>query len=169
MEHADGDTLIRDELGLCLGETRVDVAVINGRLEGYEIKSARDRLDRLEQQAELYGRVLDVAVLVAAERHVERALPRLPVWWGVWCASADADGVRLSEVRSAGTNPGTDRFSVAQLLWREEALEELQARGAARGLARATRWRLWEALADSLSAEDLGSVVRRRLRARQGW
>ncbi len=163
------DTLVRHELGLCLGATRVDVAAINGTLAGCEIKGARDKLTRLPHQVELYGRVLDEAVLVVEPKYADRAAGYLPDWWGVWQVDSDGDDVRLVEARPAGRNPGSDPLAVAQLLWREEVFEELQAREAARGLARATRWRLWEALVEALPPNELGSVVRTRLKARRAW
>jgi len=36
------DTLIREELGVCQGIARVDLAVVNGSVHGYEIKSEQD-------------------------------------------------------------------------------------------------------------------------------
>lgn len=60
-------------------------------------------------------------------------------------------------------------MSAAQLLWRDEAYDELVRREAARGFARATRWRLWEALCELLTLEELTRVVRDRLKARREW
>lgn len=163
-------TLLRDELGLCLGATRVDVAAINGQLSGCEIKGAQDTLSRLPRQVDIYGQVLDEAVLVVESKNAARAADHVPGWWGLW--QVEASGRRVvvvTELRPAGSNPGSDPLAVAQLLWRLEALEELQARGAAAGLARATRWRLWEALAALLPPDELGAVVRARLKARRDW
>jgi hypothetical protein len=162
-------TLLRDELGLCLGATRVDVAAINGHLTGCEIKGDRDRLSRLPHQVELYGRVLDVAVLVTGPKYAQKVVGHVPEWWGVWQA-VERDGTTLIEqVRASGTNPAPDPLSVAQLLWRDEVYAELQARDAAAGLARATRWRLWEELVAVLPPVELGQVVRERLKARRDW
>lgn len=163
------DTLLRDELGLCLGATRVDVAAVNGKLTGCEIKGAQDKLTRLERQIELYGQVLNEAVLVVESKHAAKAVNLVPGWWGVWQAEPDGDRAVLTELRAAGVNPQTVPLSVAQLLWRDEAFEELAARDAAGGLARATRWRLWAALVDVLPADELGQVVRARLKARRAW
>jgi len=41
------DTLIVEELGLCQGIARVDLAVVNGSVHRYEIKSESDTLTRL--------------------------------------------------------------------------------------------------------------------------
>lgn len=37
--HSSTPTRILDELGLCEGDVRVDVATVNGELSGFEIKS----------------------------------------------------------------------------------------------------------------------------------
>lgn len=168
-DHAHPETLVRDELGLCVGNARVDVAVINGHLAGYEIKSERDRLDRLERQVGIYGLVLDIVVLVAAAKHVERAGDRIPSWWGLWLAEPSDSVVRLSEVRAAAPNPRVDPLAVAQLLWRPEALALLTERGLDRGMRTANRWRLWGALVELLEPQDLATEVRARLRARPLW
>lgn len=77
----DDSTFVLDELGLCQ-QVRVDVAVINGRMSGYELKSERDTLRRLPAQIDVYSRVLDFATLVVAQKHHDHALPLLPDWWG---------------------------------------------------------------------------------------
>ena len=44
-EHAgDAGTLIIEELGLCQHDSRIDVAAVNGELNGFEIKSDSDTL-----------------------------------------------------------------------------------------------------------------------------
>lgn len=48
------ERLVVEELGLFHGASRVDLAVVGRSLHGYEIKSDRDSLDRLEQQAADY-------------------------------------------------------------------------------------------------------------------
>ena len=85
-QHGDEpDTIIRHEVGICAGKRRIDMAVVNGELTGYEIKSDMDTLARLVGQANAYGSVLDRVVLVTTERHVDSALPLLPDWWGRYC------------------------------------------------------------------------------------
>lgn len=53
-ELASPDTTLIEELGLCQGLARIDLATVGGVLHGYEIKSNRDRLSRLASQAETY-------------------------------------------------------------------------------------------------------------------
>lgn len=162
-------TVLRDELGLCLGATRVDVAAINGSLTGCEIKGSRDRLTRLAHQVEMYGQVLDYALLVVEPKLAPAAPHLVPKWWGLWQVT-DLDGaVELTELRQPQQNPGTVPLSVAQLLWRDEVYDELAKRDAARGLVKATRWRLWAALVELLEPDELAAVVRERVKARREW
>ena len=44
------DTIVLDELGLCHGDVRIDVASVNGELSGYEIKRHADTLARRPKQ-----------------------------------------------------------------------------------------------------------------------
>jgi hypothetical protein len=169
-EHAaEPNTLIRHELGLCAGNRRVDVAVINGELAGWEIKSDVDTLARLAGQADAYGRVLDRATLVTTEKYVTRAATLLPGWWGLAVVAPGSPRPTLIAVRAGELNRSIDPFSVAQLLWRSEALDELRESHLSRGLANKARHYVWERLVESLSLEDLQSVVRTRLRARVDW
>lgn len=169
-EHPEDDsTYVFDELGLCQ-QVRVDVAVINGRMSGYELKSERDTLRRLPAQVDVYSRVLDFATLVVAEKHHDHALPLLPDWWGVLLASPDGNGsVALTEVRAASENPHQDAFALAQLMWRDEALAILAARGVDRGVRTKARHYVWRRISESIPLEELREIVRTTLKERQGW
>ena len=169
-EHADDlkNTLILDEVGLC-GEVRVDVAVINGVLSGFELKSAKDSLRRLPKQVEIYSQVLDYAVLVVAENHLKKATQLLPEWWGILVATQDEGCTRLHDERKCVLNEELDPVSLAQLLWRDEALEELMRRGQDRGVRTKPRWEVWSRLSQALEVGELRDVVRARLKERQSW
>ena len=169
-EHGDDpDTIIRHEVGICAGTRRIDMALVNGELTGYEIKSDMDTLARLTGQAEAYGSVLDRAILVTTERHLEGALAMLPNWWGIIVAYAEQGNVLLETFRNPGLNDRYDAFALAQLLWREEALDELRLRGMGRGLSNKARHYVWIALVDAILVNDLRSIVRTRLKARPEW
>ncbi len=43
----DSDTIILDELRLRHGAARIDVALVNGIIHGFELKSEKDTLKRL--------------------------------------------------------------------------------------------------------------------------
>lgn len=163
------DTIIRHEVGICAGKRRIDVAIINSEISGYEIKSDEDTLNRLEGQAETYGHVLDRATLVTTKRHLDSALRMLPNWWGVMVARIEHGDICLESVREPALNDQYDAFSLAQLLWREEALKELRLRDKDQGLSKKARYYVWIALADAVSLNDLRSIVRARLKVRPAW
>lgn len=159
--------LIRHELGLCAGARRVDLAVISDeQMTGYEIKSDTDTLARLAGQAKAYGQVFDRMVLVATDRHLDRALDLLPPWWEILRAAPAPGGPVLEQLRAGAPNPDQEAFALAQVLWREEALAELRARGLAKGLTGARRWILWRHLAQALPTTDLARLARSSLRTR---
>jgi hypothetical protein len=169
-EHRGRRTVYRREWSIGVGATRVDVAAINGRIIGCEVKSARDNFGRLSSQVELYSAVLDTAVLaVEGPNAAERAGHLLPDWWGIWLARSTECGAVLDVVREPRPNPVPDSLSIAQLLWRDEAYAVLDRRNLSAGLRKATRWRLWEALAEQLPLHELQSEVRGAIKARQEW
>jgi hypothetical protein len=169
-QHRRRQTVYRREWSIGLGATRIDVAAINGSITGCEVKSAQDNFARLESQARLYSAVLDTAILVVeGEAASRRASSIIPKWWGLWSASKADQHVELAVLREPSTNPAPDPFSIAQLLWRDEAYDILDRRQLAAGLQRATRWRLWQALADQLALSVLQREVRQTIKARPDW
>jgi hypothetical protein len=159
------DTLIVEELGLCQGIARVDLAVVNGSVHGYEIKSERDTLARLPGQTDVYNRTLDFVTIVAAPNHSRKICTLVPRWWGIW-AVEDGPDLRLQKVRESSRNPGVDPYSLVQLLWRDEAFQALLERDLARGLKSKPREELWRRLASELTPRELGEIVRDRLKQR---
>lgn len=168
-----GDTLIVHELSLCQAEARVDVAAVNGRLVGYEIKTGVDTLVRLPRQQEVYSRVLDRVWLVADGRHIHPAMALIPDWWGVMRITDRHGACHLQVVRRSKLNENVDPNSLVRLLWRDEVLCELEAIGLADKLSRAPKRVLWHALASAvpsrLSLPQLQSRVRARLKSRGDW
>jgi hypothetical protein len=169
-QHASelSNTRFVDELGLC-GEVRVDVAVLNGALSGYELKSAADTLQRLPKQVEYYSKVLDFAVLVVADNHAEAAAELLPKWWGLTLAVAAGEQVALTVTRAPQRNPDIDAYSLALLLWRDEALSALAERQLDKGVRSKSRSLICQRLADTLPIEELRDLVREQLKARADW
>lgn len=165
----DPSTRYIDELGLLQGANRVDIAVVNGQLHGYEIKSDRDTLQRLPAQAAMYNRVFDTVTLVTGGRHLEPVMQLIPEWWGVQRSDMRDGSIHLIEIRPAACNTHIDPYAIAQLLWRDETLVVLTELGLARGLSGKPRRLLWKRLVDSLSADALREIVRHQLKSRQAW
>ena len=165
----DVDTRIVQEMGVWAGTVRIDVAVINGELSGFELKSDRDTLERLPTQAALYSRVFDRVTLVMGERHLNKAQALIPDWWGIQ-AAVEANGtVLMSDTRSALRNPSPDPYLVAELLWKTEAIEVLDGFGLARGWRSKAVNLLHRRLVDELSFSVLSEQVRQMLKKRGAW
>lgn len=162
--HAAGPTRILDELGLCEGDVRVDVALINGELSGFEIKSPADTLARWAKQCRVYSKVLDRAWLVATDKSLEAAKP--PAWWGLMRIVETTDQLGIRVLRDAKPNPTPDALAIAQLLWHAEALEALERRGLARGVRSKRRSFAWQRMVETMTLDEIRAAVRDALRAR---
>lgn len=166
----DSNTVVVEELGLFRGAARADIVVISGSLKGYEIKSGRDTLSRLANQAVMYSRVFDTVTIVLADRHVEGAARIIPGWWGIEVAVSDPPaGLWLSKIRTESPNPGVDPFALVQLLWRDEALTLLAQFSPSEKLDDRPRSFLWHALAASVPMTELKALVRTCLKNRRRW
>jgi len=166
---SDPDTLIIEELGLCQGAARIDLAVINCAVHGYEIKSEQDTLERLPSQQAIYDKVLGTLSIVTADRHIERIESSVPRWWGLIKAISVGGKVELITLREAKQNPTVDPSSLVQLLWSNEVLEVLIQHGLEKGLAGKPRRLLWARLVENLPPDEISLVVRDRLKVRGRW
>ena len=162
--HAGTDTVVLEELGLCQGDVRVDVAAVNGELSAFEIKSPSDTLARWAKQQRIYSKVVDRAWLVASMRALDSANP--PAWWGQIAIFELDDRLALRVVKLSGLNPKRDPLSVAKLLWRAEALEVLANAGRARGVMTKSRKVIWKRLIESVELDDLRAAVCAALKRR---
>lgn len=163
------DSRVVDELGLMEGSYRIDVAVVNGKLHGYEIKSAADNLDRLPTQQASYNKIFDKLTLVVDACHMESALNLVPQCWGLIVAQNVYGKAELNEIWPPRQNYAIDPYCLSQLLWRDEAWEILKQRKIGRGLWDKPRKVLWRTLAANVPIEDLKEIVRHTLKNRQGW
>jgi hypothetical protein len=100
---------------------------------GFEVKSGRDRLDKLAHQIPAYELFCDRCWLVLDPKH---GVPELPYHWGIMLANTQEDGsVALQVLKDASANPmeWTDRTKkIADYLWSDEvkaALRHLKKRG----------------------------------------
>jgi hypothetical protein len=163
----DPSALIVEEVSICHGRSRVDMALVDERLHGFEIKSQVDSLSRLPGQLRDYGCVFDEVTLVIGLKHLTGVLKGLPSWCGIILAERVEGEVLLEPFRQGTQNLHRDPFSLAQLLWREEALEVLQRHGCDRGVRSKPRAALWQRLAESLALDDLAEEVREAMKARK--
>lgn len=167
-EHYDDpSTKIVDEMGIWSSSVRIDIAVINGQLAGYELKSARDNLDRLPRQVSFYNDVFDTMTLVVAENHLAKAVRLIPPWWGLIVASSSASSVvTLTDERPANKNSAVKPIQLARLLWKDECLEILNQYNLLKGFRSQPLPLLHERIAEHINLEMLANEVRTSLKRR---
>jgi hypothetical protein len=166
----DPTTLVIEELGLRHGAGRIDIAVVNGDLHGYELKSDHDTLRRLPRQVGVYNSVLDRVTLVVTSHHLPQASQMIPQWWDVLLAEGNSPGeITFRIVQAGGPNPDISALAVVKLLWRDEALGLLEGLGAAEGLRSKPRRVIYGRLVELLDLHEIRTHVRNQLRARKDW
>lgn len=166
----DPSTIIINELGIRQGTARVDIAVVNSRLHGYEIKSAHDDLRRLSRQTQLYSEVFDHITLVVTEQHADEVLEYIPEWWELMIAvSANSDReIQFELAREGKNNPEIIARSLAEFLWRDEALAILRQKKAAKGYLSKPRSAIWDRLCEVCDLPEIQELVRAHLKTRVG-
>ena len=158
--------LIVEEFGC--KSARADVAVINGSLHAYEIKSDSDSLDRLPSQMDAYEGVFEYVTLVCGHRLLDHAKSVIPIWWGLQRAENKNGSVQLKELRAPRLNPCQDTLALARMLWKTEALSCLRKHGHKVVTSRHSAIEVSQAVADRISVSVLTDEVRQAIKARGG-
>lgn len=162
---------IIQELGISHGVVRIDIAVVNGIMHGYEIKSDQDTLQRLPEQMKMFNSVFDKMTLVVGKIHLYDAINIVPDWWSIVLAKIDANNnVFFHTIREADDNQEQVAVSIARLLWKEEALQILEEQKKADGVRSKQREFIYKKLANELDTNFLKERVRHTLLAsRRDW
>jgi hypothetical protein len=155
-----------EELPLNEGRTYADLVVVGPHLLGFEIKSPLDDLSRLTRQLEDYRPVFDEVTLVIGLKHLTGILSQVPDWCGILLVSRVAGEAEVEPFRDPQRNLQRDRFSLAQLLWRGEALGVCERHGFDWGVRSKPRRDIWRRLAERLPVDQLAFEVREALRQR---
>jgi hypothetical protein len=154
------DLSVLDEVVIGHGITRIDLLIVNGDLHGFELKSDRDTLARLQHQVRLYNQVLNRATLVVGYHHAYEALKMVPEWWGVKLVHQGKNGaIHFQEARRPDRNPSREVLSLSKLLWREEALALLKDYGLADGFERKIRREIYTRVANTIPIDIIQSRV----------
>ena len=159
--------LVLEELGICRGQVRVDLAVVDDVFHGYEIKSDRDNLRRLVRQVDFYSDVFDRATLVVGDRHLSEATDSLPRWWGITRFVIKEGRVVFRPIRHARPNPGRVPRALVEFLWRDEVLTLLKARDLDIGVRSKPRRELWDRMCSYFELDDIADAVKAHLTARK--
>ncbi len=113
-------TLVVEEMEVCAGRARIDMAIVCDRLIGIEIKGPKDDLYRLPGQVDHYSKCFDIVVLVVHEELAVDALELIPSWWGVVTGS-DVSGLYTYTLKRRPTrNKHAELDALLALLWKDE-------------------------------------------------
>lgn len=168
--HAAANVLVIDELGLQHGSCRADIAIVNGRMIGYEIKGETDSLKRLREQVRSYSAVFDQATVITTTKHRRKVMAKIPRWWGVIiCHAAPRRKITFETWRAAKMNERVKSLAVARLLWKGEVAAMLGKLGEPKSIQRQPRAKLYERLTEILELPQLQRRVRNCLRRRTNW
>ena len=83
------------------GNCKADAVILNGTSTVYEIKSERDKLDRLEKQLYEYLRIFDLVQVITCENYISTLERTIPMQVGIQVLS---DRFTISENRPAESN-----------------------------------------------------------------
>lgn len=167
----DPSTLVVEELGLDFGRNRVDIAVVNGELHGYELKSDSDNLIRLPAQVLSYSAVMDKATLVVGEKHAKEAIDMIPNWWGIKIASMTNNGsISLLTERRNKKNRNILPLELVKLMWKDELLETLSTKIEIDWkIRKMKRNDIYHLMIDTFSIDEIRDYVRLAMKSRTGW
>lgn len=161
--------LLVEEMEVCLGRARVDLAIIADLLIGVEIKGPKDDVTRLPHQALAYSKCFDRMVLLVDESLVDKARPLIPTWWGVVVAMRCQGQFEYRFERRPRLNPDLDIEALLSLLWRDEidllSQDLLGTSTKPRSTKRAIRMELRKHIADDV----LHHATLNKLRNRSDW
>lgn len=164
------DTVIINELDVCAGVSRVDIAVINGKIHGYEIKSKQDNLERLSSQAESYNCVFDTMTIVTYKSHLEKIKSIVPKWWGIMCIDEKNDKIILKNIRKPKENSNVNIQNVAMLLWKDEMIDLLlNYSDITSGYKNKSRYDLSYMIQKYIDRDTVQEYVRNVLKYRSNW
>ena len=163
-------TIVVDEMDICAGNSRVDIAVINGSLHGYEIKSKQDSLERLPGQIKDYNKIFDTMTIVGFENHIEKINILVPEWWEIKSVKETDGGIKLSTVRRGKRNKNVDINSLVLLLWRDEMINIIiNHSNIFKGYKSKTRRQLGQLIVKNIDKNSIINFVRETLKSRNSW
>lgn len=162
--------LIVQELGIEHSKSVIDLAVINDKIHGFEIKSAQDNLCRLDRQLDTYSRNLENLTFVAASKHIGRLEEKLPLWCGIYeVTDGNSDTLKFRIIRKSKLNPEVQVYFVAHLLWKHEAIKILSELNMPYKIGNLNRKALYRIISNELSLQELTCFIKRFMLNRKDW
>ncbi|MCR5790638.1 MAG: sce7726 family protein [Lachnospiraceae bacterium] len=140
---------------LVIGKSRADAIIVTGdEILGFEIKSDRDSLNRLETQVRNYERFCDYCYIVTGLHYIDRIEEHVPEHWGIYDILKDEEGQLHIELfrealRDPKERPAVKLKNQMNLLWRSE-LMNIVRRYHIRGYSSRNKHKLRDLIVDTL-------------------
>ncbi|MCR4923707.1 MAG: sce7726 family protein [Lachnospiraceae bacterium] len=144
---------------LCIGRSRADaIMVTEDTILGYEIKSDRDSLVRLEKQVKNYDRFCDYCYIVTGLHFIDKIEELVPEHWGIFDILEDEEGglhieIYREAVRNPLERPKTKLKNQMNLLWRMELMEIIHSHKI-RGYSKKNKYKLRDLIVEKLGNEE---------------
>lgn len=149
---------------LCIGKSRADAILVReNRIVGFEIKSDKDNLLRLENQMKDYTRFCDECYIVTGDKHLEEIPLVVPEFYGIIRIYLDEDEqARLEVVRGAAKDPKESKRRKIKhqmsLLWRDEITRIAKA-NKVKPISKKSKPKIAMMLADNMEYDDLRRAI----------
>jgi hypothetical protein len=161
--------LLISEMGLSKGKNIVDLAVVNGLLHGYEIKSDVDTLLRLPNQIEMYEKYFSYLTIVTTNKHLKEIRTFTPKWIGLITAQRDENEIVFKSRRKPKLNKSVDKNMVVQLLWKEESLRILEIMQKDKGVRSKNKDVIADRLVQNIELKTLVKLIKEAFKIREDW
>jgi len=158
-----------EEMEVCSGRARIDLAVIADHLIGIEIKGPKDDVARLPGQAEAYSKCFDQVVLVTHEGLASKAVTLVPEWWGIVVGRQEHCRLRYRFLRRPQLNPNLNLETLLALLWRDEVDALLIDLAGGPAKPTATKKTMRKELLSRIEPPILRHASLQKLRERADW
>ncbi|PEZ05545.1 hypothetical protein CN326_13860 [Bacillus sp. AFS018417] len=163
----DSNTRIINELGIDFGASRIDVAVVNGIIHGFEIKSECDTLIRLPRQMEYYNQLFERMTIVVAPKYYNEVKEIIPNWWGIKVVSSKGD--RLITKRKGRKKSSQELELLLKLLWKKELEALVDVLGYSKKLKKLKKHELLDLFKNEQDITSIKEFVYYSLKTRQNW
>lgn len=160
---------IINEMVVCDGMARVDIAVANGRLCGYEIKSDIDTLERLPNQIDSYNKTFDKITIVVGKKYADNITSIVPNYWGIKVAYVNKfKNISFQSIRAPKLNNEIESAALLELLWRNEIYLFLKNKGI-KGLSKKGIRELRDIAENAIPLKDIKEYTLLTLKTRENW
>jgi len=158
-----GNTAIISELAVGKWTRRADLALCNGRLAAFEIKTREDRLTRLDDQLASYSESCDEVSVVAASRHMNAVMSRVRDHIGIYEYHAIGGRPKVIEHRAPSRSPYQTKSALTDLLPAVELRRLMSACGmGASGMTRENLIRALEEVGPAVLSEWVRQFLKNR-------